>query len=163
MPWKFISTALFLAYSRFLWYIVAEVIALKKFAPPCKINRSVILYMIFGLLTTVVNYLFYFLLFYLADFSALLSNIIAWFFSVLFSFFVNKFFVFKSPELSFKRVVYELICFFGARLLTGALETAVLFILVDVFKMSGLIWKLAVSGLVVVCNYVTSLKVFRHN
>lgn len=127
-----------------------------------KINRNLIPYIIFGLLTTVVNYMFYFPLFYLAGFSAVLSNTIAWFFSVLFSFITNKIFVFKSPDLSLKRVAYELVCFFGARLLTGVLETVILFVLVDIFSMSGLLWKLAVSSLIVVCNYITSFLVFRH-
>ena len=136
---------------------------MRKYAPISKLNKNLIPYIIFGLLTTVVNYLFYFPLFYLADFSALWSNIIAWFFSVLFCFLANKFLVFKSPDLSVKRVVYELLCFFGARLLTGAFETVLLFILVDVFDMSGLVWKLAVSCLVVICNYITSFLVFRHN
>ena len=134
-----------------------------RLTPLCKLNKNIIPYIVFGLLTTVVNYMFYFPLFYLADFSALVSNTIAWFFSVLFSFFANKFFVFKSPDLSVKRVSYELLCFFGARLVTGVLETVILFILVDIFDMSGLIWKLAVSCLIVICNYITSFLVFRHN
>jgi len=134
---------------------------LRKLAPFCKMNRNVILYIVFGLLTTVVNYLVYFPLFYLADLSASLSSIIAWFFAVIFSFITNKMYVFKSSDLTCKKVSYEFLCFLGSRLLTGAVETLALFILVDMLQMSGWFWKLTVSGFVVAGNYVTSALVFR--
>ena len=46
-------------------------------------HRVMLLYAIFGLLTTVVNWIVYLPLFYLADFTAVLSNGIAWFCAVI--------------------------------------------------------------------------------
>lgn len=128
-----------------------------------KIEKKHILYVVFGALTTLVNYLLYFPLFYLIGLSALWSNIIAWFFAVIFSFFVNKIFVFNSLHMATKQILHEFVCFIGSRLLTGILETLILFVLVDLLNMSAFVWKLVISIFIVVCNYITSSLVFRRN
>ncbi len=117
-------------------------------------HKSLVLYMLFGILTTVVNYLVYFPLLYVADLSAATSNIIAWITSVLFSFFTNKPFVFGSHDWSFSTLAHELAAFFSCRILTGALETLVLYISVDLLGSNGFIWKLAISAAIVLLNYI---------
>lgn len=135
---------------------------LRKLCQLIKKRENLVLYAVFGLLTTVVNYLVYFPLLYVIGFSAVLSNTIAWFLAVLFSFFTNKPFVFKSKDWSVKNLLHELILFFGCRLLTGALETMALFISVDVMEMNGFVCKLVVSVGVVILNYIGSwIFVFR--
>ena len=124
-----------------------------------KRHESVVLYAVFGLMTTVVNYFVYFPLLYFANFTAVLSNIIAWLLAVLFSFFTNKPFVFKSNDWSFKILLHELFWFIGCRLFTGILETTALFVFVDVMEMNGFICKLVVSVGVVILNYISS-KIF---
>ena len=124
--------------------------------------KSLIRYVIFGVLTTAVNYTVYFPLFYIAGFTALLSNVLAWIAAVLFSFFTNKSIVFGSIDWSLKKVLFELTCFVGCRIATGAFESVILYLLVDVMQMSGVVWKLAVSVVVVILNYITSrIYVFR--
>ena len=119
-------------------------------------------YLFFGVLTTVVNYLVYLPLYNLLGISAAFSNIIAWVAAVAFAFVTNKPFVFKSHDWSMQTVLPELGKFVGCRAASGGLETALVFLTVDVCGWDGNLWKLIVSVVVVILNYVSSkLLVFR--
>jgi putative flippase GtrA len=137
---------------------------LQRLVDIIKKHKAVVLYCAFGLLTTVVNYVFYFPLLYIAGFTAVLSNVIAWFAAVMFSFITSKAFVFKSNDWSHQTLLHELLGFFGCRFITGLLETILLFVFVDALQMNGLFWKLVLSLGIVVCNYLSSQRlVFRNN
>ena len=119
-------------------------------------------YLFFGVLTTVVNYLVYLPLYNLLGISAAFSNIIAWVAAVAFAYVTNKPFVFKSHDWSMKTVLPELGKFVGCRAASGGLETALVFLTVDVCGWDGNVWKLIISVVVVILNYVSSkLLVFR--
>lgn len=123
---------------------------------------DILSYLMFGVLTTVVNYMVYLPCYNWLGLSATVSNMIAWAASVAFAFLTNKPFVFKSHDWSAKTVWPELTKFVGTRLGSGILETAVIFATVDLLNWNGNIMKLAVSVFVVVINYVGSkLLVFR--
>jgi len=123
---------------------------------------DIMVYLIFGVLTTAVNYCVYLPLFNYARLSAAFCNAIAWAAAVAFAFITNKPLVFKSYDWSAKTVLPELLKFTGCRVLSGAIETAILFITVDVFFWDGNIWKIITSIFVVVANYVGSkLLVFK--
>lgn len=119
-------------------------------------------YLFFGVLTTIVNYLVYLPLYNLLGISAAVSNIMAWVAAVVFAYVTNKPFVFKSHDWSMKTVLPELGKFVGCRAASGGLETALVFLTVDVCGWDGNLWKLIISVLVVILNYVSSkLLVFR--
>ncbi len=123
---------------------------------------DIVSYLFFGVLTTVVNFLVYLPLFNWAGLDATVCNIIAWAVSVAFAFVTNKPFVFKSHDWSPAVVGPELLKFLGTRIGSGALETAIIFLTVDMLRWDGNITKVAVSVLVVIINYVGSkLLVFR--
>lgn len=123
---------------------------------------DVLSYLFFGGLTTVVNYIVYLPCFNWLHLSASVSNVIAWAAAVAFAYLTNKPFVFKSHDWSAKTVIPELTKFVGCRVGSGALETAILFVTVDLLKWNGNVIKLVVSVLVVVLNYFGSkLLVFR--
>ncbi len=123
---------------------------------------DILSYLFFGVLTTAVNYLVYLPCYNLLGLIGTLSNVIAWAVSVAFAFVTNKPFVFKSHDWSRKAVVPELTKFVGTRLGSGLLETAIIFVTVDLLKLNGNIMKLLVSVFVVIINYVGSkLLVFR--
>ena len=124
-------------------------------------NRDILLYLVFGVLTTLVNYIVYFPCCYMGI-PASVSNILAWVVSVLFAYVTNKPFVFRSKDWSMKTVVPEAARFFGCRIGSGALESAILFVTVDLLHWNSAAWKIFTSVLVVVLNYVGSkLLVFR--
>ena len=61
-----------------------------------------------------------------------------------------------------KTVIPELTKFVGCRIASGAMETVILFIAVDLLHWNGNVWKLLTSVLVVILNYFASkLLVFR--
>lgn len=123
---------------------------------------DIVTYLIFGVLTTVVNYLVYLPIYNLLGASAAVSNAIAWVAAVAFAFLTNKPFVFKSHDWSAKTVLPELSKFVGCRVASGVLETLILLLAVDILGWNGNIWKIITSVLVVILNYVASkLLVFR--
>ena len=123
---------------------------------------DLLVYLIFGVLTTVVNYVVYLPCYNLAGLSSSLSNMIAWVVAVAFAYVTNKPFVFRSHDWSAGTVVPELVKFVGTRLGSGVLETLVLLVAVDWLGMNGNLWKFITSVLVVILNYIGSkLLVFR--
>lgn len=124
--------------------------------------RSILIYIIFGVLTTAVNYLVYIPCLNLLGLSASVSNVIAWCVAVLFAFLTNKPFVFESKDWSVKTVVPEFTKFVGTRVASGLVETLILLITVDLLGWNGNIWKLVTNVIVVILNYIGSkLLVFR--
>lgn len=127
---------------------------------------DILAYLVFGVLTTVVNYIVYLPCYNLLHLSAAVSNVIAWVAAVAFAYLTNKPFVFKSYDWSARTVVPELTKFVGSRVVSGALETAIIFVTVDLLLWNGNVMKLVTSVLVVILNYVASkllvFKKFRH-
>ena len=125
-------------------------------------HYDILSYLFFGVLTTAVNYVVYLPCYNLLHLSASLSNVIAWAAAVAFAYVTNKPFVFKSHDWSAQTVLPELGKFVGSRILSGALETGMIFVTVDVLFWDGNVMKLVTSVLVVILNYVASkLLVFK--
>ena len=123
---------------------------------------DIISYLFFGVLTTVVNYIVYLPCYNLLGIPAAVSNVIAWVGAVAFAYLTNKPFVFKSHDWSAATVIPELTRFVGCRIGSGLLETAIIFVTVDLLIWNGNVMKLITSVLVVILNYVGSkLLVFK--
>lgn len=134
--------------------------------------KEPILYIVFGVLTTLVNILVYY---FMADVAAvyyLVANMCAWVASVLFAFVTNKLFVFESKSWKGAVVFPELGGFFLARVATGVVDMGLMWLLIDVvridrFELFGLwsgemIAKVLVNIVIIVLNYVASkLWIFR--
>ncbi len=135
------------------------------------LNKETILYLVFGVLTTVVNLVsFKFLNIVLGKDLYLVSNVIAWFISVVFAFIVNKLFVFESKSWEVKSTLKEIGKFFSARVFSLVVEEVGLLLLVDVaglkdftlnwiesFPISGeMISKVILAVIVVIMNYFFS-------
>ena len=124
--------------------------------------RDVIVYLVFGVLTTAVNYIVYLPCYNVLGLSGSASNAIAWVVAVAFAYLTNKPFVFQSHDWSAKTVIPELTKFLGCRIGSGVLETAIIFLTVDWLGWNGNVMKLLTSVLVVVLNYIGSkLLVFK--
>ena len=119
-------------------------------------HKSILLYLLFGVLTTAVNYAVYFPLYNILSLSATLSNIIAWFFAVIFSFLTNKPLVFNSKDWSYKMILQELSKFLLCRLGSGLLESVIILVTVDVMQWNGNWVKIIVGFAVVIVNFLTS-------
>ena len=117
---------------------------------------DILVYLVFGVLSTLVNYLVYLPANYLLGWSAAVSNMAAWAAAVTFAFLTNKPFVFRSHDWSMGTLIPELIKFVGCRVASGAGETLILLVTVDLLGWNSALWKLLTSVLVVVANYFGS-------
>ncbi|MBO5318132.1 MAG: GtrA family protein [Oscillospiraceae bacterium] len=118
--------------------------------------RQPVSYLFWGVMTTAVNYGAYFLLTDAFSVHYLWSNVASWVAAVLFAFGVNKYFVFRSEDWSGRTVLPELLRFSGARVASGAVETVLLWLLVDACCLPDAPVKIGVSVLTVILNYVFS-------
>ena len=124
--------------------------------------RDVLLYLVFGALTTIVNFAVYFPLYNFTILPIVISNALAWIAAALFAFITNKRFVFNSKSFSVEVILPEFLKFIGCRVVSFVLETVCLYITVEIFLWNGNIWKLLISVLVIILNYIGSkLFVFR--
>ncbi|MDO5520048.1 MAG: GtrA family protein [bacterium] len=129
--------------------------------------KEVILYLVFGVSTTIVNWLIYIGVVKVSN-TVVVANAIAWIGAVIFAYITNKIFVFESKSTKLKDVVKEAVSFFIARICSGIFEIFGPGVLMaiglkqEIFGVKGFAAKIAISVLVVIMNYVLSkLFVFR--
>ena len=123
------------------------------------INKEIILYVIFGVLTTIVNLIAYYLFSNIININYLISNAIDWIISVVFAYITNKFFVFNSSYINKDVIIEEFIKFMNCRLISGLSEVVLLFLFVDLLLMNDIVAKLIIGVLVALINFIFS-KVF---
>lgn len=127
--------------------------------------KDIILYIIFGIATTLVNFISYTVLVKFLSQDMTFSNLISWVVSVSFAFITNKIFVFSSRSFKTKTFFKEFVSFYSARIITGIIEIVfptVLFELgldFELFGIKGFVAKAIVSVVIIILNYVFS-KVF---
>ena len=119
------------------------------------LTKEVILYIIFGLITTIVNWALFYLLNTKLKWNENIANFIAIIAAVLVAYATNKDLVFHSEANGVKEKLIEFGKFMASRALTMILEWglgAVLFLT----PIPKLVTKMAVTVLVVILNYFLS-------
>ena len=136
-------------------------------------RREIILYLVFGILTTVVNLLVYgglilvvpprqvlseaVLWFHVPVYWYYIASVLAWIAAVTFAYVGNKLYVFRTRNLGRYELLKEIASFFGARVLSLLLfDLAGLALCIQVLDMNEFIAKLAMNVLVVIFNYAAS-------
>ena len=136
----------------------------------CLRYREQLLYLIFGGLTTVVDWAVSFLLYRVWDtaidanvFVIHGANVIAWVSAVLFAYTTNRIWVLRSRQRGLLPIMGELCTFAGGRVITFLLQEALVAVFFDWLGLNKYAVKLIAAVLVVVLNYIISkLLVFRH-
>nr|MBQ4317683.1 GtrA family protein [Clostridia bacterium] len=118
--------------------------------------REVIGYLITGGITTVINFVVYFVCTNIFDIYYIVSNIIAWAVAVAAAFIMNKLIVFIGGDMSPKAVLTQLVSFVSLRIVSGIMETGLLYVFVDFMHLNENIVKIFVAVLVVILNYIFS-------
>jgi len=147
--------------------------------------REIIMYCIFGGITTIINWLVYSIYVRVVpandyasgfptwfqelvvsrlhlDIKLLYAGVIAWIVAVLVAFVTNKLWVFESKSWNAKLVLGEALTFFGGRIATGLLEVVAVpaFVAwgfdVTLFGVDGLPAKIVISVAIVILNYILS-------
>ncbi|MFW6679563.1 GtrA family protein [Lacrimispora sp. AGF001] len=126
--------------------------------------RDIISYVIFGVLTTIVNVITYWIAVHLFLLPVMIGTILAWTIAVSFAYITNRKWVFHSRAKGIKAIIRELFSFFACRLATGAVDWLCMFICVDILKYNDVIIKIAANILVIVLNYIASkLIIFKNS
>ena len=132
--------------------------------------KELIMYVIFGVLTTLVNFLaFGIFTKFLGEENYLINNAIAWVVGVVFAYITNKSFVFESKSWDLKLITKEITEFFGARVLSFLVEEGGMLLFISIlgfgeksvellgFTITGqFVIKVLLAVVVVVLNYVFS-------
>ena len=124
------------------------------------INKETIAHLVayafWGVMTTVVNIAVFFALRAFFTTPMLAANFAAWVVAVLFAFVTNRRFVFSSAEREPLSIAKELALFISSRAFSGFIDMALMFALVDAIGFAEFPVKVAVNGIVIVVNYLTS-------
>ena len=143
---------------------------IEKLKKLCAAYREQINYVIFGALTTAVNWIAYYLLM-LAPFFAsgetsfsafgksyklgyLLANAIAFVAAVIFSYWANRNFVFDEKARGAGAVAKQFLLFVGTRLFSFGVEEALMFVSVEIVGLGEIVSKIPVAIIVVALNYI---------
>lgn len=118
-------------------------------------HKQIILYAIFGVLTTLVNIATYWICYNLCKIKNVPSNIIAWFIAVVFAFVTNKVSVFNRKTWD-KNTILETVYFFLGRIASGVLEVGMMYLFVDVLHLQELLFKTITTIIVIIINYFFS-------
>lgn len=147
--------------------------------------REIILYLVFGVLTTVVSIVGYIVfraifpnaqsvpeqlswIFTLTsrfgiESNTILPNILSWILASTFAFITNRIIVFKSENKTFGKVLLEALRFYASRLSTLLVDVVLMFLLVDLTGFHAgwyeLLAKVFTNVVVIVLNYIFS-KIF---
>lgn len=146
-------------------------------------TKEIITYLVFGVLTTVVNLgIFYVFkkLFIAIEWNGVFNillekaglqkaleffgegtdyldaNLIAWVAAVIFAFVTNKLWVFESKSWKPSVAGKEFVGFMGARIFSFVVETIMMFVMITLLSWHDLIAKTIVGIVVVIINYVFS-------
>lgn len=124
--------------------------------------RELILYVFFGGLTTLVDWVSYWLMTDLLHVPYMAAAFLSQIFSILFAYVTNRRFVFESRVSGVRAVAVEMAKFFGARGVSLLLNMLVMFLGVDLLHVNDKVIKVIASVLVIIANYIFSkLFVFR--
>ena len=118
--------------------------------------KETISYLIFGILSTIVNIATYVFFSRIIKINFIISNIIAWFVAVIFAYITNKFFVFESKNINIKFILKEITSFMSLRILSGLTELILMYIMINLMLINDFIVKIITNIVVVILNFIFS-------
>lgn len=119
--------------------------------------KEIINYLIFGGVTTIVNFVSYYIAARIIGIEEVISSGISWFCAVLFAYITNRIFVFESKAKGKKAIIKEIVSFFLARVLSGILcDVGTFALMVKVFNINDIFSKIVTQIMVIVVNYLFS-------
>jgi len=119
-------------------------------------NKHIVLYFVFGVLTTVVNLISFYIFAEILQIETIPATIWAWVVAVAFAFITNRLYVFESTAKTHAAILREAILFFIARLITLGIEVFIMWLSVDICGQNKLIWKIICNIIVIIVNYTLS-------
>ena len=121
-----------------------------------KSHSDIVAYLFFGVCTTLINLIVYWIASALFKHSVIISTTIAWVLAVLFAYLTNRKWVFHSNATRAKDIICELVSFFACRVTTGVLDIICMWLFVEVLHFNDMLIKLLANFLVIILNYIAS-------
>ena len=118
--------------------------------------KDVFFYLVFGVLTTVVNIAVYWISVHILGTSVMVGTILAWALAVFFAYITNRTMVFHSSATGADEVLKEIVSFFACRIGTGVVDWAIMLIFVTILHFNHMIVKILANIIVIVLNYILS-------
>ena len=126
---------------------------LKKLAVKYK---DMIAYLVFGVLTTLVNIAVYWAAAHLLGIPTVPATVAAWVAAVLFAYLTNRRWVFHSEASGSAEIGREILRFFAARLATGIFDWVFMYVTVDRLHADDVTMKVIANIVVIISNYILS-------
>lgn len=114
--------------------------------------RETILYLVFGALTTVISIVLYWFFTRIVQVGYYVANVLSWFGAVTFAYITNKQIVFSDKG----NLVKKAFAFYLSRLFSLAVESGVMYLMIECLSVNDLITKIVVQVIVIVLNYIVS-------
>lgn len=145
-------------YINMLTLCVAGILLGTEYIRLCKDEKKgpVLLYLLFGGITTVINVVTYGVLASIFHVNYLVSNVIAWILAVLVAYITNKLYVFDSKNKSKKENSKEFITFLIVRILSLGIDMVVMFVGITLFAFNDILVKILSNVIVIIANYFMS-------
>ena len=141
---------------------ILEKIGLKALANWYRKHQEGMRYLVFGILSTIVNIVVYtiFSVVFLKDMAnetlkVNISEIVAFIAAVAFAYITNKFYVFNSKTNGFKELAKEIASFIGCRIATELISILMMNAAVW-FNINDIIMKIVSNIVVIILNFVFS-------
>lgn len=115
--------------------------------------KEILNYIIFGVLTTIVNWIVFQICIEIFSMNWSIANVIAWICAVVFAYITNRKIVFESSS---PNIFKEIILFFQFRLLSLLLEMLIMYALIELISVAPFAAKIVTSVAVVIANYIFS-------
>ncbi len=123
-------------------------------------SREVILYLLFGVLTTVIDFIVFYFAYNYLHIDEMIATALAWCFAVVFAYVTNRIFVFESKEKDKVGILREIGLFVGARLISLGISELIVLLIMKVMgfdgKLGSIVTKLICAIVVVIFNYIAS-------
>ncbi len=124
---------------------------IKKF-----LNKEVMMYILFGVLTTLVNLIISFILEGIVHIDGAIASAIGILSSVLFAYFTNRKWVFNTEAKGFKENLKEFVKFILGRAITMIIEQGGVVIFYSYMKMPFMPVKISLTIIVIILNFFFS-------
>lgn len=124
--------------------------------------KDIIKYGIFGCITTLINLALY-KLFLLVNMNYVIASVLSYFIASLVSYYFNVLFVFNQKILKFKDEIIRIIKYFSVRLTSVILDTVLLMVAVELFKLDEFYSKIIISFIIIIVTYLFNKIILKGN